>query len=957
MSVQEKNSENSSQHIRDAEPHNFAPSPDFKWLCDELYVKLDALLENRHKLGKSYSVSCLEVIIHFIKLWRKTVGNDFYEVFLLTFPYRDPRSYNIKDFTLIKAVCRYLNLPRNSLTENRLLSWKRLATRGKKLSAFCVEEIKKRRKEPEKSTRLTIESLNQKLSELSKESSTKKWGFNGLSQSAVFRFCLQNMTFVEMPYFFDILLKTRVVGGLEHKFLHCWHPDALDYLGVVSDLKLLSLKLWNAQERLGKTDLTINIGRAFSPQLARRMASSYESICRRLSGNFFVEEKMDGERIQVHYMQFGSSLKFFSRRGTDYTHLYGSSISSGVISRHVKLSPDVENCVLDGEMVTYDREKQTVLPFGIVKSSAVDEMISHEAGIDGKGFRPFFMIFDLLFLNGVSLTKVPLETRQEYLQTVINPVPNIIEVLKSLKCSDSNDIRNLLEKAISMGSEGIVLKQCSSIYSIGARNEAWIKVKPEYLEQFGENLDLIVIGRDPGKKDSFMCGLALLENDDEKDIKEVIELSGDDEGNLPEQIVETTERKFISFCSIANGISDEECKDIDRKTRGKWVKTSERLPPPELIEFGSKLPAEWIDPRESLVMEVKARSVNNSESAGVKFRSGSTLYGGYCRRIRDDKDWKSCATFRQYFQAKLSHNHMRYRRRIHNVSPRKKKRSSSAKMELLYGGLDTTQIQSHTEIFQGKRFYVLSDYTSVTDKTRVSYDRIISLVLHNGGSMVYNLDLRDGELQFLYIIGSKLTIECKALIERGYDIISPLWLFDSVRSQSALKLEPKHCFRVSKELLENAYSRVDKFGDSYESVMTGTEFDHKLISWNDKEITRKLKEACQDELMEIPIFLFYAFSAIVVNLNSGNQTVRQAADLFELFGGKITDDWLRANVIIVPSEEVDQTEMRSLREKAIKATRSRNETNLRLPHIVKLEWITACIEENCLVAEEEYAIL
>ena len=344
-------------------PCNFSPSPAFQWLCDELFVKLEDIQSKRDpkNIGKPVTVRYYEVINHFIALWRKTVGNDIFPALILILPYRDRRLFNIRDYTLIKAICAYLKLPRNSFTEKRLLSWKARAGKGVKLSQFCVNEIKKRKSEPKDKIEITIDRLNECLDKLAEERNSKGRGFKKLADSPTFKFCLENMSFIELQFFFDILLKNRVIGGQEHKFLNAWHPDAQDYLSVVSDLRTVTTRLWDPEIRLQNNDLVINPGFAFAPQLAKKLSISYEKICMKLKNDFIIEEKMDGERIQLHYQDYGEKLKFFSRRGTDYTYLYGESIHDGFIGKHLKLNKDVKDCILDGEMITYDTVSYTHL--------------------------------------------------------------------------------------------------------------------------------------------------------------------------------------------------------------------------------------------------------------------------------------------------------------------------------------------------------------------------------------------------------------------------------------------------------------------------------------------------------------------------------------------------------------------------------------------------------------------
>lgn len=941
-------SETDTSKISENEPHNFAPSPDFRWLCEELFHRLDAINEHRQELGKAVTVKRVEIITCFIKLWRTTVGDDFFPALRLMFPYRDPRAYHIKDFTLIKAVCKALNLSRDSLTERRLLNWKQYAGRGTSLSKFCVQEISKRRKEPLPERQLTIDGLNEKLDELAKEASGKKaWGTTGLSESHSFQFCLKNLSFLELRYFFDIVLKNRVIGGLEHKFLACWHPDAQIYLGVVTDLKILSKKLWNPSVRLDKRDLSINIGHAFAPHLAKRLHVSYERICSKLKHDFILEEKMDGERIQLHYVNGGSVLKFLSRRGIDFSHLYGQEVARGVISQYLKLKSDVRDCVLDGEMVSYDKKRKIILPFGIVKSAAVDELINSEVGNENDGYRPLYMVFDLVYLNGVSLTKVPLHIRKEYLKEILSPVPDVVEILKGIRACDAKAIKNFMQRAIEMGSEGVIVKQASSTYEVGARNDHWVKIKPEYFEDLGETMDLVVIGRDPGKKDSLMCGLLV------SDSEHILENFGPIEhGKEGDPII-----KCVSFCNVANGVSDEEFKEINRKTRGSWVSYKEKPPPLSLLEFGSKIPVEWIDPKNSVVIEVKARSVENSEYSSKRYRAGSTLHGAYCRRIRNDKDWTTCTSVAQYQQAKAAHNYHRYKRKVHQVSPRRK-RNVHEIFEYCAGEAKSELDTEGSSIFEGLHFYILSDYVT-SQRRRYERGMVAAKVVKHGGLIVKNIDMRPEHLSYLRIVSGKTTIECRNLVNRGYDIIDPCWIFDCISAGFQLGIEPKHCFQTSRRLLDNSRQRVDQYGDSFSRPLDTTEFQQlfKFFCSSPSDFSSRISPMLQDDLDEAPLFLLQRFKIYVLAADLIPQQFSILRRKIELYGGVVSETLEGANLVLVPSAlSTARTAyyVQELRQKIAGNAFSGN-TNTRIPHIVRSEWLDTCTTEQCLVPEEDFS--
>lgn len=933
------------------EPQNFAPSPDFKWLCEELFVKIhEVQINGTAGTGKSRSFKYYEIISNFVEMWRKTMGNNIYPALVLALPYRDRRIYNIKDYVLIKTICSYLKLPKNSATEQRLKDWKQRVGKGGNLSSLLVEEIAKRRAEPS-SKAITIDNVNHYLDSLSGDRFASGRGFKSLVKSKPFLHCVENMSFVELKYFFDIVLKNRVIGGQEHKLLNCWHPDAQDYLSVISDLKVVTSKLYDPKVRLKDDDLSIKVGFAFAPQLAKKVNLSYEKICRTLHDDFLVEEKMDGERIQVHYMNYGESIKFFSRRGIDYTYLYGASLSSGTISQHLRFTDSVKECVLDGEMVTFDAKRRVILPFGLVKGSA-KEALSFNS-INNVDFHPLYMVFDLLYLNGTSLTPLPLHQRKQYLNSILSPLKNIVEIVRSSRCYGVESIKKSLEVAISLGSEGVVLKYYNSSYNVASRNNNWIKVKPEYLEEFGENLDLIVIGRDSGKKDSFMLGLLVLDEEEYKkhqgDSSEIVDHSSQ------EKHIQNSRRrvkKILSFCSIANGISQEEFKEIDRKTRGHWKRTSEVAPPASILEFGSKIPAEWIDPSESIVLEIKSRSLDNTETNMQKYATNCTLYGGYCKRIRYDKEWTDCYTLNDLYESRTAKSNPSYQAERSQLGLIRKKRKRVLISDSFHQNRKQLPISN---IFAGLLFYVLSDYVTEDTVIRITRAELEKTIVEHGGKLIYNVILKRHSIGDVRLISCKTTTECKALIDRGYDILHPNWVLDCIAYKRLILIEPNYCFNVSQKMRAVAEKRVDCLGDSFENDFSETKLSSLYKSQLSLPPMGELE--IDSEVRRFPLFLFSNRIAYVPR-----RKISTEDDIIEmkikLFGGKITDQQSLCNLIIIPYTDpiLRKDCMNEVHEK-IKEQIKASDTIPKIARVVAPEWVDHSINENCQVPEEDFPVV
>lgn len=89
-----------------------------------------------------------------------------------------------------------------------------------------------------------------------------------------------------------------------------------------------------------------------------------KEVLTRLSGlAFTMEYKYDGERAQVHLLPDGT-VKIFSRNSEDNSEKYPDL--KDVVKR--ARNAGLESCVLDAEVVAYDREKNCLLSFQVLST-------------------------------------------------------------------------------------------------------------------------------------------------------------------------------------------------------------------------------------------------------------------------------------------------------------------------------------------------------------------------------------------------------------------------------------------------------------------------------------------------------------------------------------------------------------------------------------------------------------
>ncbi|MEO6538070.1 MAG: DNA ligase D [Ferruginibacter sp.] len=121
--------------------------------------------------------------------------------------------------------------------------------------------------------------------------------------------------------------------------------------------------------------------------------------------------------------------------------------------------------VVDGEIIVANQN-------GIADFGALQNWRSEADG------NLLFYVFDILWLDGISLMELPLNERREILKTVL---PNSNKILWSE--SFNTKATELFDTAKKMSLEGIMAKKKTSPYSPGGRTKDWLKIKTELRQE------------------------------------------------------------------------------------------------------------------------------------------------------------------------------------------------------------------------------------------------------------------------------------------------------------------------------------------------------------------------------------------------------------------------------------------------------------------------------------------
>ncbi|KAM7202273.1 DNA repair and recombination protein MUS53 [Naviculisporaceae sp. PSN 640] len=806
----------------------------------------------------SYHEQRRHIIERFMSRWRNEVGPDFYPAMRLILPDkdRDRGVYGLKESTLGKLLVKVVKIDKNSADGYALMHWKlpgnarggggaqggaaNQGTAGD-FAGRCFEVLSKRQMRITPGD-MTIGEVNVELDKLA--------GASGESeQLPIFEKLYQRMNAEEMMWLVRIILKDMRVGATERTFLGLWHPDAEALFSVSSSLRRVCWELYDPQFRLQQQETGVTLMNCFQPQLAQfQMTSTFTKLVSNLGVNednpeFWIEEKLDGERMQMHMKEDstvpgGFRFAFWSRKAKDYTYLYGSGLKddNSALTRHLKdaFHPGVRELILDGEMITWDPEVDKIVPFGTLKTAALDQ----QKNPFQNGPRPLYRVFDILLLNGKTISGYPLWERHEALEAAVKGVPRRLEIHPYEKATSPDAVEPFLRKVVAEASEGLVLKNPRSVYQLNSRNNDWIKVKPEYMSEFGESLDCVIIGgyygsgRRGGTLSSFLCGLRVSQN--------YISARG------------ANKEKCLSFCKVGGGLKAEDYAEIRHHTEDKWHDWDSSNPPSEYIELGGgerfqyEKPDVWIRPSESVVISIKAASFGPSD----QFAMGWTLRFPRFRKLRLDKAWDAGLDVDEFEILKSKANQEEQERKAMEMESRKRKPATKrARKDLVIAGAGVVikseedadadvklpptpkrpkasssskkkhDKESHKLLFSGLHFCVLSESVK---PTKMSKPDLESLIKQHGGTIHQKTSSSDEQQPPVILpISDKNVVRVASLKKAGKvdRVIRPKWIFDCLAQDNKrgflLPFEAEHLLYGSEEALAAAEENTDRHGDSY----------------------------------------------------------------------------------------------------------------------------------------------
>jgi bifunctional non-homologous end joining protein LigD len=225
-----------------------------------------------------------------------------------------------------------------------------------------------------------------------------------------------------------------------------------------------------------KKPAAIGVKAAFPSFIEFALATSIEKVP---SGSPWLHEiKFDGYRVQLHIAN--EDIKVFTRRGNDWTKRFKKIAADAYLI-------NAGSAIIDGEIVVPTADGTT--DFSVLQNE-----------LKGRSTKIVMVAFDLLYLNGYDLRKLPLVERKSHLKKLIAKT--------DIQFSESFEVDGpeMYKHACTVGLEGVVSKVRDAPYRSGRGND-WVKKTCAQRETLtiagfaldGNDWDGLYVGRRKGK--------------------------------------------------------------------------------------------------------------------------------------------------------------------------------------------------------------------------------------------------------------------------------------------------------------------------------------------------------------------------------------------------------------------------------------------------------------------------
>src|SRR5213596_2833308 len=212
----------------------------------------------------------------------------------------------------------------------------------------------------------------------------------------------------------------------------------------------------------------------------------------------YLEDKFDGIRAQLH--RSSERVEIFSR---DLRRITGQFPELADQARNLN-----EELIIDGEIIAFQEGRRLTffdLQRRLGRKSDGEDLFARAAA----DVPVAFVVFDLLWLNGQSLLRIPLRERRRHLGKV--RLPSQFQIAKLTSAHSAAEIEQTFQQARRRLNEGLMIKDPESFYLPGTRGMLWFKLKKELA-----TLDVVVVAAElgHGKRNNVLSDYTFAVRDD-----------------------------------------------------------------------------------------------------------------------------------------------------------------------------------------------------------------------------------------------------------------------------------------------------------------------------------------------------------------------------------------------------------------------------------------------------------
>eukprot|EP00055_Hartaetosiga_balthica_P016236 m.101261 g.101261 ORF g.101261 m.101261 type:complete len:1007 (-) comp9062_c4_seq2:48-3068(-) len=762
----------------------------------------------------------VKVLSRFVEKWRVASSQDanidsFYSVMRLMIPHLDIHrsAYQMKELKIKKEYISYLGLTKDKGAGMKLERYKERDIVGASAGDLSrvVRDVLQGRCFFEKDNRLTIRDINNLLDVFAEAGAMKESDESNQDgkketakqkRHAVMNAIVRRGTNEENFWFTRIVLKDLRIGLKEDSIWKAFHPQASELWSRTSDLRKVCLTLHTPEIHALEE---IKCGQPCGVMLAQDSLKkkAIETVLKKLP-EYCLEVKYDGERIHLH--KDADTYHYFSRNRFEFKRAYDSDDADYSHPKNIgKLfHRSVRNCILDGEMVGFDRTSRTI----VLKGENFDVKAIGSDGITRTSYPNVvqcYIVFDIVFLNDEPVYTRPLSERKQILKQILKPDGERIILSKYELAQDPEEFKKFANKAIEDREEGVMIKNWSSDYKLGKRDGAWLKWKPEYVDSLVDELDLLIVGGYYGEGSKRSGGISHF----------MLAVAEPPEpGQLP--------TKFNSFCKVGTGYTLKELKAVQEKLKHHWKKCD---PSKGMMWDNVKLampgykekPDVWIEPENSLVVQIKAAEITPTD----KFAARYTLRFPRLSKFRFDKAYHECmlqsslAPLHQSASGKLAHKLLEGHHLQLSHDKRAKKGTGRGQTHTYaiaphFKGADLRDVQRVSRILEGMKVKIVSKNKQELEK----------LLFSHGGEVMQQSG------PGVVIVADKESAATKASVKTfDTDVLKTKWLRDCCKYGVKYAFTKKYMVHASQRTKEEMKTFADQYGDVYEAEMTLEDFD------------------------------------------------------------------------------------------------------------------------------------